>query len=159
MLRLGSALRHLECVAWKPGEHWETPWLRGHISGTLLNSTSNPCDKGWGGGKAVPQHQDQHCQRGCCWGRMKQSWPKRVAKSTRNTWAHKEDNVGTRIFFQSTRKKSHPNRHSNYLFSLLPISWKHWNLQGKKSEYTEIKIYVMKKSSPARLHLRNTESS
>lgn len=36
MLRLGSALRHLECVIWKPGELQETPWLRGHISEALL---------------------------------------------------------------------------------------------------------------------------
>jgi len=35
MLRLRSALRHLECVAWKPGECQETPWLRGHISEPL----------------------------------------------------------------------------------------------------------------------------
>lgn len=29
-------LKHLECVAWKPRELQETPWLRGHISEALL---------------------------------------------------------------------------------------------------------------------------
>lgn len=114
MLRVGSALRHLECVAWKPGELWETPWLRGHISGTLLNSSSNACNKGREGGRAVPQHQDQHCQGMALlyWVLLRQNETNLTltnGKSTRNTWAHKEDNVGTLV--QSTRQKSHLYRH------------------------------------------------
>lgn len=50
---------------------------------------------------------------------MKLSWPKRVAENTRNTWTHKEDNAGTHILVQSTRQKSHPNRHLTVLASHL----------------------------------------
>lgn len=130
MLSLGSPLRHLECVAWKPGELWETPWLRGHISGTLLNSTSNPCKQGQRGRKrsatasrsALPEH-----------GFLVQD----AAEAERNNLDSKELQKVQEInelprkvmwgtYFDSEyQAEISPQQALNCLFSLLPTSWKH----------------------------------
>lgn len=166
MLRLGSELRHLECVAWKPGELWETPWLRGHISEALLILPLPQATRGRENSatasRSVLQDYGIIIQDAA-----EAEWnspdPKELQskwKSTRNTWNHKEEHVRKWLLVQSSRQESHQNWHLNCLFALLSISWKHWNLQqGKESKYIEIKIYVMKKSSTTSLHLRNSESS
>lgn len=131
MLSLGSVLRHLECVAWKPKELQETPWLRGHISEVLLTL---PLQQGMRGRKRSATASKSVLQEhGFVIERLLR---KNETVLTPNSCSPNENaqeihRITKRkpcekvCFAQTNRQESYPNWLFNWMFLLLPVSWKH----------------------------------